>query len=87
MSQVLWPFMPCSHGDLSFDVLSTSVALVWFRPVTGIGESMGAVVGRTWWRPPEGELTHAGSATKQLLSSVGGLVGGVLRMLDQNRRH
>nr|AXL95404.1 conotoxin precursor superfamily W [Conus ermineus] len=61
----------------------------WFGSVgvTGIGESMGAVVGRTWWRPPEGELTHAGSATKQLLSSVGGLVGGVLRMLDQNRRH
>nr|QFQ61194.1 hypothetical protein [Conus magus] len=61
----------------------------WFGSVrvTGIGESMGAVVGWTWWRPPEGELTHTGSATKQLLSSVEGLVGGVLLMLDQNRHH
>nr|BAO02225.1 Mr_precursor_151 [Conus marmoreus] len=61
----------------------------WFGSigVTGIGESMGAVVGRTLWRPPEGDLTRSSSATKQSLSSVWGLVGGVLHMLDQNRRH
>nr|AXL95672.1 conotoxin precursor superfamily W [Conus ermineus] len=39
---------------------------------------MGAVVGQRWWHPVEGKLTHTSSATKQLLSSVGGLVDGVL---------
>nr|AXL95385.1 conotoxin precursor superfamily W [Conus ermineus] len=48
---------------------------------------MGTVIQRTSWRSREGELTHASSATKQLLSSVADLVGGVLRMLDQNRHH
>nr|AXL95681.1 conotoxin precursor superfamily W [Conus ermineus] len=40
---------------------------------------MWAVVGWMWWRPPKGKLTHASSATKQLIS-VAGLVGGVLHI-------
>nr|AXL95718.1 conotoxin precursor superfamily W [Conus ermineus] len=41
---------------------------------------MGVVIGWTWWRPPEGELTHTGSVTKQLLSSVGGILDDVMHM-------
>nr|AXL95690.1 conotoxin superfamily W [Conus ermineus] len=69
--------------------MSSQCLWSWFGSigVTGISESMGAVVGWTWWRPPEEELSHDGSTTKQLFSSVGSLVGGVPRMLDQNRRH
>ena len=37
--------------------------------------------------PSEGNLTHAGSATKTILSSVGGLVSGVLRIgITEHRR-
>lgn len=32
-----------------------------------------------------GTLTQSGSTNQLLVSSVGGIVGGVLRMLDQNR--
>nr|AXL95706.1 conotoxin superfamily W [Conus ermineus] len=50
---------------------------------------MGTVAERTWWCPMEGQLTHAGSTIKQILSSVGGLLDreGVLHMLHQNRHH
>ena len=34
-----------------------------------------------------GEFTQCDSATKLTLSSIGGIVGGVLRMLNQNRHY
>ena len=56
-----------------------------------VSTCLGSSIGHCRWTDvvvPSGEdLTHAGSATEQLLSLVEGLVGGVLWLLDQSRRY
>ena len=68
-------------------LMVTSISIT--DPAHALRRSVEVMEGSVFWEncrwtfvvaPSEGDLTHAGSATKTMLSSVGGLDGGVLRI-------